>query len=406
MTLARNVVPDKLTAPGTGVVSSRGRQVLAYCGPMPPPSPIGVLFGTRPEAIKLAPVIRELRNREIATVVIATGQHREIVAQVLEPFDIRPDHDLALMREHQTIDHVLSSVVRGVGEILDLRRPAALLVQGDTTSTLGGALSAFHHRVPVGHVEAGLRSGSLELPFPEEMNRRATSIVARWHFAPTAGAAENLRREGIVDGVEVTGNTVVDALRHIGGRPPDPDDELAAFAAGGPLILATAHRRESWDGGIARIAAALRDVLRVLDEHRLVFATHPNPIANEPVHAALDGEPRARVVTALDYPAFIGLLAQARIAITDSGGVQEEGPTLGVPVLVTRQVTERPEGVEAGAVALVGTDPDRIRDLAVELLTRPERHDAMASAGRGIYGDGMASRRIVDRIVADLAAAT
>lgn len=370
---------------------------------MSPIGPIGVLFGTRPEAIKLAPVIAELHARDVPTLVIATGQHGDLVGPVLDLFGIRADHDLALMRERQTLDYVLSSVVSAVGELLADTHPAALVVQGDTSSTLGGALAAFHHRVPVAHVEAGLRSGSLELPFPEEMNRRATSIVTRWHFAPTQAAADNLRREGISDGIEVTGNTVVDALRHIAERAPGSDSPLGAFAAEGPLIVATAHRRESWNGGIARIAGALRAVLDQLPDHRLIFATHPNPVASGPVYAALGDEPRARVVTALDYAEFIGLLTRARLAITDSGGVQEEGPTLGVPVLVTRQVTERPEGVEAGAVALVGTDPDRIRDLAVELLTQPERHDAMAAAGRGIYGDGTAARRIVDRLVADLA---
>jgi UDP-N-acetylglucosamine 2-epimerase len=369
---------------------------------MSAPRPIGVLFGTRPEAIKLAPVIAELRERGVPTEVIFTGQHGDIVGPVLELFGIAPDHDLALMREHQTLDHVLSSVISGVGAILAGSRPRALVVQGDTTSTLGGSLAAFHHRVPLGHVEAGLRSGSMELPFPEEMNRRVTSVVTRWHFAPTEGAAENLRREGISAGIEVTGNTVVDALRHIASRARERTSELSAFADEGPLIVATAHRRESWHGGIERIAVALRDVLAQLADHRLIFATHPNPIANGPVHAALDGEPRARVVTALDYPEFIGLLTRARVAVTDSGGVQEEGPTLGVPVLVTRQVTERPEGVDAGAVALVGTDPERIRSLTVELLTQPERHEAMAQAGRGIYGDGNASHRIVDRLLADL----
>jgi UDP-N-acetylglucosamine 2-epimerase len=366
-------------------------------------SPIGILFGTRPEAIKLAPVIVALRARGLATLVIATGQHRDLVAQVLDLFDIRPDHDLALMRENQSLDHVLSSVVTGVGSLLAAARPRALLVQGDTTSTLGGSLAAFHHRVPLGHVEAGLRSGNLELPFPEEMNRRVTSIVARWHFAPTDGAAENLRREGVDHGILVTGNTVVDALHHLRGRVAVDDGELTRFAAEGPLIVATAHRRESWHGGIERIALALRDVLDELGDHRLVFATHPNPVANAPVHAILGDDPRARVVTALDYPSFIALLGHARLAITDSGGVQEEGPTLGVPVLVTRQVTERPEGVEAGAVALVGTDPERIRTLALELLRDPDRREEMARAGRDIYGDGMASRRIVDRLEADLA---
>lgn len=372
---------------------------------MRPPRPIVVLFGTRPEAIKLAPVIVELQQRQVPTVVIATGQHRDIVGQVLELFDIRPDHDLALMRDRQSLDHVLTRVVSGVGALLAEQRPRAMIVQGDTTSTLGGSLAAFHHRVPLGHVEAGLRSGSLELPFPEEMNRRVTSIMARWHFAPTETAAANLRSEGVTDGVVVTGNTVVDALRHISGRVAGRTTELASFAAEGPLILATAHRRESWHGGIQRIAEALRDVLHEMDDHRLVFATHPNPVAYAPVQAILGNEPRARVVTALDYPEFIGLLTRARVAITDSGGVQEEGPTLGVPVIVTRDVTERPEGVAAGAVLLVGTDADRIRTLALDLLTDPGRRDEMSRRGRGIYGSGDAARQITDRLLAGLTSA-
>lgn len=370
---------------------------------MRPTHPIAVLFGTRPEAIKLAPVIIELRKRRVPTLVVATGQHRDIVAPVLDLFDISPDHDLALMRVNQTLDHVLSGVVAGVGAILHNERPLALLVQGDTTSTLGGSLAAFHHRVPLGHVEAGLRSGSLSLPFPEEMNRRVTSIVARWHFAPTLAAAENLRGEGTTDGVVITGNTVVDALQHIRERSGAQSGELGDFADQGPFVLATAHRRESWHGGIERIAIALRDVLHALPDHRLIFATHPNPVAQGPVRAILGGEQRARVVTALDYAEFIGLLGRARLAITDSGGVQEEGPTLGVPVIVTRQVTERPEGVVAGAVAMAGTDTDRIRTLALEVLRNPERREAMSLAGRGIYGDGQASRRIVDRLIDDVA---
>ena len=372
---------------------------------MASPRPLLVLFGTRPEAIKLAPVIAELRAREVPTLVVATGQHRDIVRQVLDLFDITPDHDLALMRERQSLDHVLTSVVTGVGRLLADLKPGAMIVQGDTTSTLGGSLAAFHHRVPLGHVEAGLRSGSLDLPFPEEMNRRVTSIVARWHFAPTDGAAANLRREGIADGVVVTGNTVVDALRHISGRAASQTSELTAFAAEGPLILATAHRRESWHGGIERIAEALRGLLHELPDHRLIFATHPNPVARAPVEEVLRDEPRARVVTAMPYLEFIGLLGQARLAITDSGGVQEEGPTLGVPVIVTRDVTERPEGVEAGAVVLVGTDTARIRTLALDLLRHPGRREEMSRRGRGIYGDGEAARRIVDRLLGDLRSA-
>jgi len=365
------------------------------------PAPIGVLFGTRPEAIKLAPVIVELRRRAVPHVVIATGQHRDMVDPVLRLFDIRPDHDLTIMRASQSLDHVLSSVVNGVGELLDRSGLRALLVQGDTTSTLGGALAAFHHRVPLGHVEAGLRSGDLALPFPEEMNRRATSIVARWHFAPTASAADNLAREGITAGVSITGNTVVDALEQIRSRASLGPD-LAAAVERGPLIVATAHRRESWDGGIERIATALGGVLDELEDHVLVFATHANPLARQPVLDILGDDPRATIVGALEYPEFIALLGRARLAVSDSGGVQEEGPTLGVPVLVTREVTERPEGVAAGAVELVGTDQELIRDRSLALLRDFAARSAMAEAGRALYGDGAAAGRIVDTLLADL----
>lgn len=363
---------------------------------------IGVLLGTRPEAIKLAPVILQLRSRGLSPTVILTGQHREMVDQVLDLFEITSDEDLALMRDGQSLDHILAGAVSGIGDLLAAGDFAALVVQGDTTSALGGSLAAFHRHVPVAHVEAGLRSGNLALPFPEELNRRVTGILARWHFAPTDRAADNLRREGVEDErIHVTGNTVVDALEWIGGRA-STQGALQLFAQEGPLILATAHRRESWDGGIASIAGALRDVLHELPDHRLIFVTHPNPIASEPVRVALHGQPRARVVTALAYPDFIGLLRHARLAVTDSGGVQEEGPTLGVPVLVTRTVTERQEGVEAGAVRLVGTDAATIRSAALELLRGLAIHDEMARAGRRLYGDGQASRRIVDQLLADL----
>ncbi|MGH2444600.1 MAG: non-hydrolyzing UDP-N-acetylglucosamine 2-epimerase, partial [Candidatus Limnocylindria bacterium] len=254
----------------------------------------------------------------------------------------------------------------------------------------------FHHHIGVAHVEAGLRSHDPTLPFPEEVNRRMASVIARWHFAPTDGAAANLRREGIVDGVHVVGNTIVDAVRGIGAERSALPSEVASFVAEAPYLLATAHRRESWDGGIGAIATALSEVLAARADLRLVFATHPNPIARGPVDAVLGDEPRAMVVDALPYPAFLALLAGARLAISDSGGVQEEGPTLGVPVLVTRDTTERPEGIEAGAVRIVGTDAVTVRAATLELLDDPARLAAMAGAGRGIYGDGTAARRIVE----------
>jgi UDP-N-acetylglucosamine 2-epimerase (non-hydrolysing) len=363
---------------------------------------VAVLLGTRPEAIKLAPVILELRARDVPTIVMSTGQHETMVGQVLRPFDITVDHDLFLMREAQSLDYLLSASVAGVGELLDHRRPSIVIVQGDTTSSLGASLAAFHANIPVAHVEAGLRSPDARLPFPEEMNRRLISMLARWHFAPTDRAADNLRAEGITQHVHVTGNTVVDALQLILAQEPALPAQLASFVGEGPLILATAHRRESWDGGIGRVARALHEVLDAVPDHRLLFATHPNRKAREPVEQVFRDEPRAMLVQAIEYPAFLRLLSAARLAVTDSGGIQEEAPTLGVPVIVTREVTERPEGVEAGAVRLVGTDGSRIVTSAMELLTDEAARSAMTTAGRTIYGDGAAARRIVDVIAAEV----
>lgn len=362
---------------------------------MPTRAPIAVLFGTRPEAIKLAPLILALRAEERPPIVITTGQHAELVDEVLELFGIRPDLDLGPMQEGQTLDELLGSALARVGEALDRFEPAVVVVQGDTTSMLGSALAAFHRRIPVAHVEAGLRSHDLSLPFPEEMNRRGASVLATWHFAPTESAAANLRAERARGEIHVVGNTVVDAVACIVERAPHGvPPYLAAFLGEGPYLLATAHRRESWDGGIASIAAALRDVLAEVPDHRLVFVAHPNPLARAPVLAALDGEERAMVVDALPYPVFLRLLRAARLVISDSGGVQEEAPTLGVPLIVTRRLTERPEGVDAGAVRVVGTAIDAVRDAALELLRSPDALAAMGQAGRGLYGDGRAASRI------------
>lgn len=363
---------------------------------------IAVLLGTRPDAIKLAPVISELRARRLSTLVLSTGQHAEMVDQVLAVFGLAPDRDLRLMRAGQSLDYVLSASITGIGRFLAEAHPRAVVVQGDTTSTLGAALAAFHAGIGVAHVEAGLRSHHLGQPFPEEMNRRITSHLARWHFAPTEQAAENLRREGINEDVHVTGNTVVDALRTILATEPPLPADLHEFIASAPYILATAHRRESWSGEIEQVARALRAVLAELPEHRLVFATHPNPVAREPIERVFGDEPRARLIQAMDYPAFLRLLSGADLAVTDSGGIQEEGPTLGIPVIVTRAVTERQEGVSAGAVRLVGTDEEAIRQSALELLTDEAARRAMTDVGGDLYGDGRAARRIVDVLAGEV----
>jgi UDP-N-acetylglucosamine 2-epimerase (non-hydrolysing) len=371
----------------------------------PNPSPIAVLFGTRPEAIKLAPVVIALRERGVPHRVVTTGQHREMVMEVLELFGIAADADLSLLEPGQSLDRMLARALERVGALLDDLRPAAVVVQGDTTSMLGSALSAFHHGIPVAHVEAGLRSGDMHHPFPEEMNRRVASTIARWHFAPTSGAADNLKSEGIEDGVHVVGNTVVDALHRVGpaGRPLD--EPFASFLGDDAFVLATAHRRESWDGGIRSVAAALRSVLGRHAGLKLVFATHPNPIARGPVDEILGAEPRALVVDALGYPTFLALLARAQLAVSDSGGVQEEGPTLGTPVLVTRGTTERPEGVALGAVELVGTDPTAVERRVTQLLDDSGQLDRMRRAGGSIYGDGNAAERIVAVLSAELGGA-
>ncbi len=371
--------------------------------PSPAAAPIAVLLGTRPEAIKLAPVILALRRAGRPLLVVTTGQHATMVREALGIFGIEPDIDLRLMRDRQTLDYLLAASVREVGELLDVHRPSAVLVQGDTTSMLGSALAAFHHAVPLGHVEAGLRSGDFAHPFPEEMNRRAASVVARWHFAPTRRSAANLAAEGFTRNVHVTGNTVVDALQRMvdSGLVALPDD-LATFIGDAPYVLATAHRRESWDGGIARIATALRDTIQAMPDLRLVFVTHPNPLARGPVEELLGAEERARVVDAVDYGAFLGLMRGARVVVSDSGGVQEEAATFGVPVFVTRATTERPEGLDAGAARLVGTDAAHIRTALGALLGDAVAETEMRAAARDLYGDGRAGERIVEILTRDL----
>jgi len=370
---------------------------------MPTPSPAALLLGTRPEAIKLAPVVLAMRTAGVAHAVVTTGQHGAMVDDALALFGIRADATLGLTRETGSLDELLSTAIERVGVELDRLGPALVVVQGDTTSMLGSVIAAFHRGIDVAHVEAGLRSGDPSMPFPEEMNRRVASVMARWHFAPTREAAANLAAEGHAGDVHVVGNPVVDAVRLILDRGvPTMPAEMAEFIGSAPYLVATAHRRESWDGGIARIAAALRDVLDAVPDHRLLFVTHPNPVARGPVDDLLGDDRRAMVVDALPYPAFLALVRGARLVVSDSGGVQEEGPALGVPVLVTRHVTERPEGVAAGALRLVGTDRASVRDEAVALLRGPERLAAMARAGQGIYGDGHAAERIVEVLAAAL----
>jgi UDP-N-acetylglucosamine 2-epimerase (non-hydrolysing) len=347
-------------------------------------------------------VIRGLASLGARTELISTGQHRELVQDILGAFELTLDHDLKLMRADQTLDHVMVNSLAGVGQLLDVLGPPALVVQGDTTTALAAALAAFHRSIPVAHVEAGLRSGRLDLPFPEEMNRRLLSTIARWHFAPTDRAVENLRRENISEGVHLVGNTVVDSLLYMSARRHPLPRLIARFVRGRPYIVATAHRRESWGAPIREISQGLRELLRRNSEVVLVFVTHPNPRAHAPVDEELGSVARVLVVDALDYQSFITLLSGARLAITDSGGVQEEAPTLGVPTLVTREVTERQEGIEAGAAILVGTNSARIVDAGVQILENRSTQQAMSRAGRTLYGDGKAGARISEVLIREI----
>ena len=363
-----------------------------------------VVLGTRPEVIKLAPVVAALRAAPSLTArVCVTGQHREMLDQMLRVFAIAADHDLAVMQPAQDLADVTARVLLGLRDVLAAKRPAAVLVQGDTTSAMAAALAAFYAGVPVGHVEAGLRTGRPDQPFPEEMNRRLVGQLATWHYAPTAAAADNLRREGTdAARILITGNTVVDALRSIAARPPPlppPLDEAAL--ADRRLVLVTGHRRESFGAGLANLCAALRALADRYPDLLVVYPVHLNPAVDAPVRAALGDHPRVRLTPPLDYLGFVALLRRAHLAITDSGGVQEEAPSFGVPVLVTRAVTERGEALAAGTARLVGTDRDAIVGAATALLDEPAAHAAMRAATNP-FGDGHAAERIVAHLEGEL----
>lgn len=364
---------------------------------------IAVVVGTRPEAIKMAPVIRELQSAPARwdVSVVATAQHRELLDQVFRLFDIRPDHDLDIMQAGQSLFDVTERALRGLERAFTAAEPDMVLVHGDTSSTFIGALAAYYLKIPVAHVEAGLRTGRRYSPFPEEMNRCLTGVLTDLHFAPTHKAAWNLRSEG-VDGnsILVTGNTVIDALLEIAGREELPAG-LPALPAGlgeeRRLILMTAHRRESFGAPLEQAFTALAEIAASHPDCHLIYPVHPNPNVKGPAERILGGLDNVQLSAPLDYGPFVHLMKRAHVIITDSGGVQEEAPSLGVPVLVMREVTERPEAVEAGTVKLVGTNPDRIRDELGRLLDDPAAHAAMASAVNP-YGDGHASRRIAKRL--------
>jgi UDP-N-acetylglucosamine 2-epimerase (non-hydrolysing) len=357
-----------------------------------------VILGTRPEAIKLCPVVAELRRRGFDTRVCVTAQHREMLDQVLEVFGVRPDYDLDCMRPGQTLFQSTARILAGLEGVLADGRPDVLLVQGDTTTTLCGALAGFYAGVPVGHVEAGLRTGDLAAPFPEEANRVLASRLTTLHFAATPWARGNLLAEGVPAGrITVTGNTGIDAVLDIAARLETGELSAPSYRhPGRRLILVTAHRRESFGAGFEEICAGLLR-LATRGDVDIVYPVHPNPQVRRVVEGRLGGADGIRLIEPLSYVPFVSLLQEADLVLTDSGGVQEEGPSLGKPVLVLRDKTERPEAVEAGTARLVGPHQERIVAECARLLDDPAAYAAMARA-HNPYGDGQASARIADRL--------
>jgi len=361
-----------------------------------------VVCGTRPEAIKLAPVILELQRRphEFETRVVVTAQHRELLDQVLRVFRIEADEDLDIMRDGQTPFEITVRALEGLRPVLEREQPDVVVCQGDTTTTFVAALASFYLKIRVAHVEAGLRSGDKQHPFPEEVNRRLTSVIADVHFAPTDASRDNLLAEGIApETVFVTGNTVIDALLLASDVPgSSPVDDIGAEAR---VVLVTAHRRENWGAPMEEIMKAVVDIADAVEDVQVLMSVHPNPRVRETVERVLAGHPRIRVIDSVDYVPFVKVMKRASIILTDSGGIQEEAPSLGVPVLVLRTVTERPEGVAAGTVRLVGVDRGEIVASALELLRDPVAYARMAHAANP-YGDGHASGRIVDILAREL----
>jgi UDP-N-acetylglucosamine 2-epimerase (non-hydrolysing) len=353
------------------------------------------VIGTRPEGIKLAPVVDALRARtELDTRVALTGQHTDLIDQVLRVFALHAHWDLGIMKEGQDLYDVAHGCLDGLRSVVQEYRPQMLLVQGDTASVFFGALVGFFERVQVGHVEAGLRSGDKWRPYPEEILRRMTGVVADHHFAPTRRARDHLRAENIAqDTIHITGNTVVDALHRITEAPHTPQDTVlrSALSSGKRLVLVTAHRRESFGEPMRNAFAALRDIADRFEDTVLLYPVHPNPNVRGPAEEVLGGHDRIRLTAPLDYLDLIHALRHAALAITDSGGIQEEAPSFGTPVLVLREVTERPEAVEAGVAQLVGTERMLILERATAILQRNTRFD-----GQNPYGDGRAGERIAD----------
>lgn len=354
-----------------------------------------LVFGTRPEAIKMCPLVNELKRRqELKTVVCVTGQHRQMLDQVLSAFQVKPDHDLSIMKANQDLFDVTTGILLSIKTVLEAERPDIVLVHGDTSTTFATALACFYLQIPIGHVEAGLRTYNIHSPYPEEFNRQAVGIVSRYHFAPTAMSRENLLREGKApDSIFVTGNTAIDALQTT-VRTDYTHPELE-WARGSRLILLTAHRRENLGEPMHHMFRAIR---RMVDEHedlKVIYPIHMNPAVRQAASDIFGSHERFHMIEPLDVMDFHNFMARSYLILTDSGGIQEEAPSLGKPVLVMRDTTERPEGVSAGTLKLVGTDEETIYTEFKRLLTDREAYDAMAHACNP-YGDGHACQRIAD----------
>lgn len=364
-----------------------------------------VAFGTRPEAIKMAPVVHRLRERpEFDVRVVVTAQHREMLDSVLRLFDIVPDADLDVMVARQTLDQLTARVLERMGPVLDGIAPHAVLVQGDTTTTFATALAAFYRKVPVGHIEAGLRTSDKYSPFPEEMNRRLTTSIATWHFPPTGVSQAVLHAEGIDPAaVWITGNTVVDALLETRAKSYEfePGPVAEALASGRRIVLMTTHRRENWGEPLRAVCRAAKRLVERYDDVHVLYAVHLNPEVQEAAREVLADVERVDLLGPLDYLPFVKLMEASTLVLSDSGGVQEEAPSLGKPVLVLRESTERPEAVAAGTVRLVGTDEDRVLAEASLLLDDTEEYAAMSKASNP-YGDGRAATRIADILAEQL----
>ncbi len=363
-----------------------------------------VVFGTRPEAIKMAPVVKALeRQEEVECCVVLTAQHREMLDQVVSLFDIVPNYDLNLMKQGQTLTSLTSGVITGIDKILLQEKPDIVLVQGDTTTTFVSALAAFYHKIPIGHIEAGLRTGKKYSPWPEEINRKLTTGLADLHFAPTEVSKNNLLREGVSpENIYVTGNTVIDAL--LATVKPEysfVNSELSSIFQNNKdkrLILMTTHRRENWGEPMRQIYHALDTILRKFPDTYVIFPMHKNPTVRKVVAEVLGGNDRVYLVEPMDYEPFVNLEARAHLIISDSGGIQEEAPSLGIPVLVVRDTTERPEAVDAGTVLLVGTKYERVVDSLAKLLSEQQVYEKMSKAANP-YGDGRSGERITKIII-------